>query len=89
MLEDKKAICNAICEALRETRTFGIGCGNKLAEIRYVRENNGREFAVPIFEDGDGEPNESYPHGYYAVNITGDSGIAIWIDITNNFVKNM
>lgn len=86
-MENKRDICNAICEALRKTRTFGLGCGNELVEIRYVKKKNGREFAVPIFEDGDGEPNESYPHGYYAVNITGDSGIAIWIDITNNFVK--
>lgn len=86
-MEDKRAICNAICEALRKTRAFGLGCGNELVEIRYVKHKNGKEFAVPIFEDGDGEPDELYPYGCYAVSITGDSGIAIWIDITNNFVK--
>lgn len=85
--EDKQDILDAICEALRHTSAAGSEIGNALKEIRYVEEKNGNEYAIPIFEDGTGEPNEYFPHGYYAVNISGDSGIGIWMDITNKFVR--
>ena len=82
-MENKQAILDAICAALRLTRNAGYG--NALKEIRYM-EDNGREYAVPIFENGNGEPNEYCPHGYYGVNITGDSGTAIFKDITKQFI---
>lgn len=81
--ENKQEILNAICEALR--LTSNAGRGNALKEIRYI-EDKGREYAVPIFENGTGEPDEYCPHGYYAVNITGDSGTAIFKDITKQFI---
>ena len=84
--ENKQKILNAICEALR--LTSNAGRGNALKEIRYL-EDKGSEYAIPIFENGNGEPDEYCPHGYYAINITGDSGTAIFIDITNQFIKKM
>ena len=83
-MENKQEILNAICAALRVTRNAGTG--NALKEIRYM-EDKGREYAVPIFENGNGEPNEYCPHGYYGVNITGDSGTAIFMDITERFIR--
>ena len=82
-MENKQEILNAICEALKLTRN--AGSGNALKEISYM-EDGGREYAVPIFENGTGEPDECCPHGYYAVNITGDSGTAIFKDITKQFI---
>lgn len=82
-MENKQEILNAICEALRLTRNAGTG--NALKEIRYM-EDKGSEYAVPIFENGNGTPDEYCPHGYYGVNITGDSGTAIFIDIVKQFV---
>ena len=84
MEENKQEILNVICEALRLTRN--AGSGNALKEIRYI-EDEGGEYAVPIFENGNGEPDEYCPHGYYGVNITGDSGTAIFKDITNQFIN--
>lgn len=87
--ENKQDICDVICEALRHTSAAGSEINNALKEIRYVVDDNGNEYAVPIFENGNGEPNMYSPHGYYAVNITGSSGIGMWIDITEHFVRKM
>ena len=89
IIEDKQDICDAICEALRHTSAAGSPGNNALKEIRYVKMENGDEYAVPIFEDGNGEPSECFPKGYYAINITGDSGIGIWLDVTNQFIRKM
>ena len=50
-----------------------------------TKEEGGRfeETVRPIFEDGCGE------NGYYDINISWDSGIAIVMDIVNQFVKKM
>lgn len=85
--ENKQKILNAICEALRTTEN--LGTGNALKEIRYVVKENGDEYAVPIFEDGNGEPCSYFPNGYYAVNISGSNGVGMWIDITERFVRKM
>ena len=77
-MENKQEICNAICEALRKTRAAGEG--NALKEIRYFKTDGGDEIARPIFENGSGE------NGFYDVNVTGDSGIAMFMDITDQFV---
>lgn len=89
IVEDKQDICNAICEALRHTSAAGSPGNNALKEIRYAQTDNGDEYAIPIFEDGSGEPNIYAPYGYYSINITGSSGIGIWIDITERFVRKM
>lgn len=79
MTEDKQAVCTAMCEALRTT--VAAGYGNPLVEIRYIVLPDGSEIARPIFEDGCGED------GYYDVNVNCDSGIAIIMDITRQFVN--
>lgn len=84
-MENKQAILNAICDALR--LTDNAGKGNALKEIRYMVDEDGNEYAVPIFETGAGEPDEYYPHGYYGVNITADSGTAMFKDVVNCFVN--
>ena len=86
-MENKANICRAICDALNMTSKFGFG--NALKEIRYVKEEDGEEWAIPVFENGNGEPNENWTHGYYGVRITADSGVGIWLDITEHFVRKM
>lgn len=78
-MENKQQICNAICQALR--KTDAAGNNNALAELRYIRKNNGDEIVRPVFENGTGED------GYYDINISGDSGIAIFMDVVNQFVR--
>ena len=77
---------NKLCETLRTTNAAGNG--NALDRIE-VLDYNGETYAVPIFEDGNGTPNEHFPHGYYAVNISGDSAIAAIMDVVQNFVREM
>ena len=87
MREDKQAICNAFCETLRLTSAAGSPNNNPLIELRYMtREEGGRfdETVRPIFEDHCGEA-----FGYYDVNVSCDSGIAMIMDIVNQFVKKM
>lgn len=80
MREDKQEICNALCETLR--LTVCAGTSNALKELRYMPEGNGiySEAVRPIFEDGNGE------NGYYDVNVSCDSGIAVIKDIMRQFV---
>lgn len=91
MGENKSLICAMICEALQHTRQFrpGIGC-NGLVELRYIRKEGTHEPNVqydetvrPIFEDGTGED------GYYDINVSCDSGTALFIDIAKQFVAKM
>ena len=83
MSENKVEICNAICAALRTTSAAGSPINNPLVEIQYIQLDNGDEIARPIFANGNGK------NGYYDVNISGDSGIGIWLDITKQFVSQM
>ena len=82
-MENKQAVCTAICNALRTTSAAGSEKNNPLVEIRYIKNVHGDEIARPIFKDGCGE------NGYYDVIITGDSGIAIFMDIDRQFVRKM
>ena len=85
-VEDKKAICDAMCEALRKTSAAGNPINNALVELRYMtKEEGGRyeETVRPIFENGCGE------NGYYDINVSCDSGIAVIMDIMNQFVRKM
>ena len=87
MREDKQAICNAFCETLRLTRAAGSPINNPLIELRYMTKEEGGRFEEtvrPIFADHCGEALK-----YYDVNVTGDSGIAVLMDIMNQFVKKM
>lgn len=80
--EDKQKICDAICIALKTTSNAG-GSGNPLEELKYIKANNGMEYVRPIFQDGTGID------GYYDVNVTCDSGTAMFIDIARQFVAKM
>jgi hypothetical protein len=86
MMEDKQRICDAMCETLRLTRAAGSPTNNPLVELKYMTKEEGGRFEEtvrPIFEDGCGK------NGYYDINISWDSGIAIVMDIVNQFVKKM
>ena len=87
--EDKQAICNAMCEALKLTSNAGNPFGNPLVELRYIKPDDPSEYhgysevVRPIFRDGTGE------NGYYDINVSWDSGTAVIIDIVNQFVRTM
>ena len=81
MKENKQIICDKICEALQYTSNASPWSGNGLKELRYIKRDDGREFVRPIFADGTGED------GYYDVNVTCDSGTAMFIDIARQFVS--
>lgn len=78
-MENKQNICDAICNALKATTAAGNG--NALAELQYIVKDNGDELVRPVFENGAGK------NGYYDVNVSGDSGIGMWLDITEQFVR--
>lgn len=81
--ENKQEVCNAILRALQTTRAAGTEGCNPLVELKYFTKENGMEIVRPIFEDGTGN------NGYYDINVTCDSGIAMFIDITNQFIRKM
>ena len=80
-MENKQAICNRMCEAIRATAAGGIG--NPLVSLSYMKLGNGEEIVRPLFADGTGS------NGYYDINVTCDSGIAMIMDITKQFVRKM
>lgn len=82
-MENKQAICDMMCYAIRATRAGGDPENNPLKKLQYRQLDNGDEVVRPIFEDGTGS------NGYYDVNVTGDSGIAIIMDITRQFICKM
>lgn len=84
-MENKQEFLNKICEALQLTRQFKPNVGhNGLVEIKYIRKANGTEYASPRFED-----NPDRSDGYYDVDISGDSCIGIWEDLTRRFISKM
>jgi len=84
-MENKQEFLNKICETLQMTTQFKPNIDhNGLIEIKYIRKENGDEFASPRFED---DPERS--DGYYDVNISGDSCIGIWEDLTRRFISKM
>ena len=81
-VEDKKAVCDAMCEALRKTSAAGNPINNALVELRYIEFDDGREIVRPIFENGCGE------NGYYDIesvgNLYNDGGEEDYVFRTNN-----
>lgn len=86
-MENKQDICNLLCSTLRATNNAGNPINNPLKELIYSKDDNGYEWVTPIFEDGTGTPTSKFPHGYYAVNVTCDSGTAMISDIVKHFVN--
>jgi hypothetical protein len=85
-MEDKKAICDAMCEVLKLTSNAGSPTNNPIVELRYMTKEEGGTFEEtvrPIFKDGCGE------NGYYDINVTWDSGTGIIKDIVRQFVDRM
>ena len=80
-MENKQNVCNKMCEAIRATTAGSMG--GALKELRYMKLDNGDEIVRPIFEDGTGSD------GYYDIDVTCDSGIAIIMDITKQFIRRM
>lgn len=80
-MENKQAICDALCVAL--VLTDNAGRNNALKRLIYMPEGNGyySEVVRPVFEDGTGED------GYYDVNVACDSGTAMIQDIVRQFVQ--
>lgn len=66
-MEDKREILAMLCNTLRKTRQF-----SDLLEIKYIKMENGDEFAVAYFM-----------RGQKRINITADSGIAMIRDVVN------
>lgn len=87
LCENKQCILDKMVEAIRLTSAGGIKHGgNALTELRFIPsiENGNRGDVVrPIFEDGTGE------NGYYDINVDCDSGIAVIMDVVNQFVRKM
>lgn len=81
--ENKQDVCNAFLKTLQTTRAAGTEGCNPLVELRYFEAPNGMEFVRPIFEDGTGK------NGYYDINVSCDSGIAMIMDITHQFIRKM
>ena len=81
MRESKQEFLVSLCATLQLTSAAGHPKGNPLVELRYIKKPNGDEICRPIFEDGTGET------GYYDVNISGDSNIAILYDVVTKFCK--
>lgn len=78
MVENKQLFLNKLTEALQETRLFGTG--NKLVELRLLKDEHDRDFVRPIFEDGSGED------GFYDINVNMSSCSAMVGDIWNQFI---
>ena len=83
MFETKQGVCDAMCKAIQSTDAGGSPLNNPLRELRYMVLDDGMEIVRPIFADGTGE------NGYMDVNVTADSGIAMIMDITKQFIRKM
>lgn len=77
----KSEFLDALCGLLRMTSCAGHPQSNPIAKIQYIKTESGDEIARPVFEDGTGA------NGYYDVNISGDSNIAILYDIVDKFIR--
>lgn len=76
--ENKQDVADAFCYLLQMTRSGG--CSNFVREMRYEIDDNGyKETVTPILADGNSN--------WYTAYVTGDSGIAMISDITNQFVR--
>lgn len=78
--ENKQDICWALRDALLLTSNAGDSRGNALKDLKYIPEKG---VVRPIFEDGTGAD------GWYDVNVEGDSGTAMILDIARQFIGKM
>ena len=75
--ENKQAVADAFCYLLQMTRSGGTS--NFVKEMRYEIDERHNETVTPILADGNSN--------WYTAYVSGDSGIAMIKDITNQFVR--
>ena len=75
--EKKQMVADAFCLALQ--MTSAAGSSNHVSEMRYEKLDNGDEIVTPVLADGNDE--------WYKCHVTGDSGIAMIMDMVNQFVR--
>lgn len=79
-MENIQKALDCYCEAIRQTRAGGTG--NPLKQLRYI-DTGTRQIVRPVFEDGAGN------NGYYDIDVSADSGIAVLMDVDKHFVRRM
>ena len=77
-MENKQAVCDKMLEVINVTDAM-----RKPKELRYMKLENGTEIVRPIF---DWRPEDD---DRYDVDVTCDSGIAMIMDITKQFIRRM
>lgn len=75
--ENKQMIADAYCILLQ--MTDNAGKGNHVAKMQYEKLPNGDEIVYPILANGNSN--------WYTAHVSGDSGTATIVDITNQFVR--
>lgn len=70
MNEDKQAICDALCEALKLTCNYG---GGYIRQLKYCKDEH-KEIVSVIFID----------YSFKDINVACDSGTALIRDVMNN-----
>ena len=75
--ENKQDVADAFCYLLQMTRSGG--CANFVKEMKYEIDSKHDETVTPILANGNDE--------WYKAYVTDDSGTAMIIDITNQFVR--
>lgn len=75
--ENKATVAKVFCLALQ--MTSAAGTGNPLMEMHYGRNDRNDEIVTPILADGNAD--------WYECHVTGDSGIAMIMDMVNQFVR--
>ena len=80
--ENKQLMLDKFLETLRLCSCAGYIINNDLVELKYINDGE-NEWVRPIFRNGVGK------NGYFDVKITGDSNIAIIMDVVEHFVRRM
>lgn len=79
-MENIQKALDYYCEAIKQTRAGSAG--NPLKSLQYI-DTGTKQIVRPVFEDGTGSD------GYYDCDVSADSGIAVLMDVTRQFVKRM
>ena len=82
-VEDKQKMLDKFLETLRLCSCAGNIIHNDLVELKSFVDEHNEEWVRPIFRNGAGK------NGYYDVKVSGDSNIAIIMDVVENFVRRM
>ena len=75
--EDREMVAKVFGLLLQMTSNGGRG--NFIKEMIFEKRDNGDEIVYPLLSNGS--------TNWYKINVTGDSGTAMIIDMTNQFVR--